>query len=253
MEFFGCVFCGPTSSCVLSFTPYTAVINGRTRGSHQAVLWENSTKTQCSQALVFRAPSSFWPSFPFIGSFSCHRSPRQGRVFCPTSLSPHLSLRTGHLAGALPTPLPRGPSLCTCVRGHLPPLSRGEFSHWAQTEGLLQLCLHKDILTKSPVRWREGSVQQVPLVMTIFLNSFWPNLIYLPYFNEAPSYNTTTVISHQVGSQTWSHSLLPSVFYRSGLETLILHSSASYGQMDWWQIISSHGKNVNKVRSTALL
>lgn len=168
--------------------------------------------------LVFRAPSSFWPSFPFIGSFSCHRSPRQGRVFCPTSLSPHLSLRTGHLAGALPSPLPHGPSLCTCVRGRLPPLSRGELSHWAQTEGLLQLCLHKDILTESPVRWREGSVQQVPLVMTIFLSSFWPNLIYLPHFNEAPSYNTATVISHQVGSQTWSHSLLPSAFlsFRTG-------------------------------------
>lgn len=50
MEFFGCVFCGPPSSCVLSLTPSTAVINGRTRGFHQAVLWENSTKTQCSQA-----------------------------------------------------------------------------------------------------------------------------------------------------------------------------------------------------------
>lgn len=45
----------------------------------------------------------------------------------------------------------------------------------------------------------------------------------------------------------------PLYFYRYGLETHILHSSASYGQMDSERIISSHGKNVNKVRSTALL
>lgn len=107
-----CFFCSPTSSSILSLTLSSVVINRRTRGSHQAVLWENSTKTRRSQALVFRAPCSFWPSFPFIGSFSCHRSPRQRRVFCPPSLSPHLSLRTGHLAGALSTPRPHGLSLC---------------------------------------------------------------------------------------------------------------------------------------------
>lgn len=127
MEFFGCVFCSSTSSSVLCLTLCTVVINGRTRGSHQAVLWENSTKTQCSQALVFRTPSSFWPSFPFIGSFSCHSSLRQRSVFCPTSLSAHLSLRTGHLAGAVPTRLPRGPTLHVHLRSSASPSAEVSF------------------------------------------------------------------------------------------------------------------------------
>lgn len=135
---------------------HLTVINGGTRESHQAMLKEFSVLP------VLPGPSlslQLRPSLPFIASF------------CPWSLSPlssvpslslYLSLK-GTLGRRSVLPLSHSSSLSlspsrfsslpiyphsplmsssyTCVSGRLSLLSRGEFSQWAQMEGLFQLCL----------------------------------------------------------------------------------------------------------------
>lgn len=159
LQNFGCflrkILCLPPSYSILQWLMVWG--GGWTRRSHQAALGEflhsgrPSPPRLCSlpaalsltsfyrlilatALCVVRLPSSFTLS-PSI----CERDTWQ-TLSAPLSFHPSAPLMS---------------SFYTCVCGRLPLLSSGEFSHWAQTEGLFQLCLHKDLtfclLTRSHV------------------------------------------------------------------------------------------------------
>lgn len=102
------------------------------------------------------SPPSLKPCCP-APSFTSFYRLILATCFSSCSLSPRslsISLWKGHLAdihSALFTPLlppiprPHISSSFTCVSGRLSLVRRGRFSQWAQTEGLFQLCLHRDL------------------------------------------------------------------------------------------------------------
>lgn len=91
--------------------------------------------------------------------------------------------------------------------------------------------------------WRLA--QQVP---TYWLDSFvWIRFLSFFLWSIVTSCNATTVISHQVGSCTWSH-CLHMFFFFFGIG-YIDHSFPSQLWSNWldW-LMSCHGKNANKVK-----
>lgn len=221
MEFFlWWVFCSSPSSSILSLTPTTVVINWRTRGSHQAVLWEYSTKNptlpgSCLQSsLQLLALISFYRLI-FLPPFSASTPCLLSSFTLAPSVSPDgtLGRRFVH------TPPPRTPSLSLSARASVVVCLPS-----AEVRFLIELrrkdcfsCVYTGTSRSHRIArsMTPSSAKQVPFLMTISFSSFWSNFIYLPHFNEAPWHSTATAISHHVGSQTWSHSLLPSVFLSS--------------------------------------
>lgn len=183
------------------------VWGGWTQGSHQAALGEFRRSSRPSPPRLWSLPAALaLTSFYrlILATVLC--------VLCPPSLSLHLSLN-GTLGRrslfTLPPTPPTMSSFYTCVCGRLPLVSRGEFSRRAQTEGLFQLCLHKGLtfclLTRSHaglVRWCAARLNRCRCNDWTSEVIFVLNSMHALLFNEAPSHNTATVISHQVGSQT---------------------------------------------------
>lgn len=127
---------------------HLGVLNVWTWQSHQTWLRE----FQSLPVLPVSSPAvQLQASLPFIGSFLPLVS---HPVVCPLTLSPSLSGRdTWQTVTPLSLPPPSSPpiprpyisSSFTCIFGRLSLVRRGGFSRWAQTEGLFQLCLHRDL------------------------------------------------------------------------------------------------------------
>lgn len=218
----------------MSFAPYSIsqwLIGGR-RGPIRPC-WKNSKASVLPVLPGFSLFVQLRPSLPFIASFLplVSISP----VFCPLTL--HLSLQGTlgrrsvlppfnfsplsacllHVSAHPPhLPSPSCPPPYTCLSGRLSLLSRGEFSQWAQMEGLFQLCLHKDHMSSFLTKFLldEGLFDSTGVHIVIgFLESFVWVLIWLFFW-----WLYCTVTSHQAGTMDMiSLSTFTHLFFSAGL------------------------------------